>query len=129
MSICAKPSDSEICNDWYIEAGCDAFTPSDNSFRAQPNENWPVIEIPIDLVRPPKRNPGVERLNRERSISILKAFATGAPLPAIEVDEPPSLEGYRYRVRDGYHRFHLSVAVGYSRLPVSVLPYFDIDNC
>ena len=129
MSICAKPGVSEIPNDWYIEAGCNAVTPSGNSFRAEPNENWPVIEVPIELVRPPKRNPGVEGLNRERSISILKAFASGAARPAIEVDEPPDLEGYRYRVRDGYHRFHLSVAVGYLRLPVSVLPYFDINNC
>ncbi|MCP5143268.1 MAG: hypothetical protein H6978_00425 [Gammaproteobacteria bacterium] len=129
MSIGAKPIDSEIPKDWFIEGGCDAFTPSYKSFTAQPNEIWPVIEIPIALVRPPNRNRRVERLNCERSISILKAFATGVPLPAIEVDEPPDLEDYLYRVRDGYHRFHLSVAVGYPRIPVSILPYFDINNC
>ena len=63
----------------------------------------------------------------DRMVPILRGFRNGDVLPPIEVDEPPNEIGRRFRVRDGFHRFYASVAVGFSHLPVSVRPYFDIN--
>ena len=118
-----------VPQEWIAAAEMESFTPGEQSFTALAEDRFPISVVSVDLVQPPKRKRGVVGLNRERSISILNAFRMKAALPAIEVDEAPNLGQYRYRVRDGYHRFHLAVAVGYSKLPVSVRPYFDIDNC
>ena len=118
-----------VPREWIVAAQMEGFAPSEQIFAAVEDDRFPVSVVSVGLVQPPTRNPGVIGLDRERSISILNAFRMRTALPAIEVDEAPNLGHYRYRVRDGYHRFHLAVAVGYSKLPVSVRPYFDINNC
>ena len=45
-------------------------------------------------------------------------------LPAIPVDRPPGQA--QYRLRDGYHRYYISVALGFSHVPVSERPYFEL---
>lgn len=61
--------------------------------------------------------------------SILRGICTGDALPAIVVDEPPTNEGLRYRVREGFHRYYASAAAGFTHVPVLLRPYFDINTC
>jgi hypothetical protein len=61
----------------------------------------------------------------ERAAAILAGIAQGLSLPPVEVDEPPGTPARRYRLRDGFHRYHLSLVLGFSHIPVAVRPYFD----
>ena len=77
-------------------------------------------------MKPPARSPGVRSIDAERAASILGAIQRGEPLSPIEVHVPNRIAApYRYEVRDGFHRFHLSVGLGLSLLPVMVKPYFS----
>ena len=59
-------------------------------------------------------------------LSLLRAMRTGDGVPPIEVHQPPGLQDYRYALRDGFHRFYASAAIGFRCIPIKVLPYFDI---
>jgi len=113
----------EIPDDWWELAGAIGFTPSQKAFAAFSDAQWPTTLVPIKDVAAPRRNPGVEGLLKERTVSILRAFVTGAELPPVEV-EPGSLA---FRVRDGFHRYYLSIAAGFCMLPVSIRPSFDFN--
>jgi hypothetical protein len=62
--------------------------------------------------------------DRARLISVLKGITMGdeiEPVPLIELptsDFPPA--PYRYRVRNGYHRFYASIAAGFECLPAVI---------
>ena len=54
-------------------------------------------------------------------IRILAGFAEGAAIEAVPLARLTAFEfpasPFRYRVRDGLHRFHAAVAAGYTGLP------------
>lgn len=107
-------------------AGLSAFSPLSSAYLATPAPKFPNEVISFLAVQPPIRDPGIHNLVFERAQSILQTIASGNPLPPIEVDTPPSfLAPYRFRVLDGFHRFHLSKALGFSHIPVVILPHFD----
>ena len=58
--------------------------------------------------------------SRERMVAVLRAIASQAVIPPIEVDELPDDDGYAYRVHSGAHRFYASVVVGFSHVPAVV---------
>lgn len=118
----------EVPDAWLATARVEGFAPSSMCFHFVPNEEWPVSQLSFAEIDPPVRNTGVVGLDCDRSQSILNAFRTNCPLPAIEVDMPPGV-GTRYRVRDGFHRYYLAAAMGYIALPVSIRPYFNIYSC
>jgi hypothetical protein len=114
----------EIQDDWLpllnIEApiGLPAYV-------ASSDPNYPTQLIRIKNLTPPSRAQGVVGLVKERAISISDAFRSKCPIPPIEVHKPPGT--CHLVVRDGYHRFYLSVAFGFSHIPVSIKPYFDVN--
>jgi hypothetical protein len=59
-------------------------------------------------------------------IDILRGLIAADRMTAIAVHELPS-GAYRYAVREGFHRYYASVALGFVCVPMSVLPYFDVD--
>jgi hypothetical protein len=83
----------------------------------------------LDDIDPPHRAPGRDfdhgGFHRDRLIRILRGFTTGDKIPPVTVHELSS-GPYRLGVREGFHRFYASAAVGYPCLPVIVLPYFSI---
>lgn len=91
---------------------------------------FPSERLDIILVReidPPLRTAGVALF--PRAIPILSALRDGVALPPIEVELLPTPVGpYRYRVRDGFHRYYLVSALGFTALPAIVWPYFDPDG-
>jgi hypothetical protein len=59
----------------------------------------------------------------ERFLSILKGYAANAKLPPIWVREQGAGgTGKPFVLVNGFHRFHSSLAVGFTSIPVEVLP-------
>lgn len=106
-----------------------AFHPSESSYRfAAANEKEEPVVVPIADIRPAIRNEGIECINAERGALILNLIKRGKPLHPIVVNAPPDLQPpYRYSLYDGYHRLNISVALGYSHIPVVIRPWFDFN--
>ncbi|MFK2877433.1 hypothetical protein [Rhodanobacter hydrolyticus] len=102
-------------------AGLADFHPASSGYRCGDlhAQLIPLSEIQV----PTSRTLVVE----ERANAILVAINQSAPLPPVEVDEPPSrtATSCRYRLRDGFHRYHLSAALGFTHIPVAIKPFFD----
>ena len=128
------PAEFELPDDWWAEAGMTGFTPIARSFRS-------TAEATLILLRdiePPFRNATAPKdwrgFRRADMISVFSGIATGAeiePVPVTDMPQPrepsdPSLSWtvprspFRYRVKDGYHRFYASVAAGFECLPVLI---------
>jgi hypothetical protein len=69
-------------------------------------------------VEPPKRAPGVADFKKAKLVPILMALSASNHLPPVPVTRLDSSAIYRYRVYDGFHRYYVSVAVGYPMLPI-----------
>ena len=115
----------EIPNEWLIETGANIYKPTMKAYSAILNDEFPTIIISFSDVFAPIRNPGVKWFVKERMVSILKSLVSDTPLPPIEVHKKVGEE--KYRVKDGFHRFYASAALGFESLPVLVRPYFDIN--
>jgi hypothetical protein len=83
--------------------------------------------IPLSEIQAP---PGRTLVVEERANAILVAIGQSAPLPPVEVDEPPSSFAIncRFRLRNGFHRYHLSAALGFTHIPVAIKPFFDLND-
>jgi hypothetical protein len=117
----------EIPDAWWFAAGAHMFTPSNSAFSATSDPHWPTVLVSFAEVISPKRDKGVIDLHEERTISILRAFIEGMRLPPLESHRPPPPNSSRLALRDGFHRYFTSIAVGFTKLPVSIRPYFDIN--
>ena len=59
----------------------------------------------------------------ERFLRILSGIASNAAIPPIWVNEKEaSMPGPRYRLANGFHRVHSSIAVGFGEIGIVVLP-------
>lgn len=121
-----RPIEFDIPDEWLKAANAREFSPKTRGYLASSDLRWPTTLIRLSEIAAPVRNVGVRTLDEERTVSILRAITSGQTLPAIEADIPPQASQFKYRVRDGYHRFYVSVALGFSHLPLSIRPYFDI---
>lgn len=82
--------------------------------------------IPIFLIDPMVRAPGVPNFNKEdperpgvvRTASILRAFRDNTPVPPLVVFQRTGEA--RYELREGFHRFHLSAALGFTHVPAEI---------
>ncbi|HMH16764.1 MAG TPA: hypothetical protein VK572_01325 [Burkholderiales bacterium] len=115
----------EIPDSWWYAAGAHTFTPHRAAYRAFSDPSWPTTLVPLVEVAAPRRDQGVVGLYEDRTVSILRAFVQDIELPPLESHLPPQTT--KLAVRDGFHRYFASIAVGFSLLPLSVRPYFDIN--
>jgi hypothetical protein len=116
------PCEFEIPDGWLHEAGMDGFT------RSAPAYHSTTTAVPVSLreIEPPYRTPEKDwrGFDRARLISVLTGIATGAeiePVPLLKL--PPGdfpAPPYRYRVRNGFHRFYASIAAGFECLPAEI---------
>jgi hypothetical protein len=116
-----------VPDDWLALAGAQDFKRASPSFSASSDPRWPTVLLPIVEVDAPVRDVGIVGLHEERTISILQAIVAAEALPPIEVHQTPSAVPGRLSVRDGYHRYFLSIALGFTMVPVSIRPYFNFD--
>lgn len=93
-----------------------------------PCSTYPTLVVSLASIRAPVRASGVTDLVRERAVAILRAFVLRKPLPPIRVHYEYGDYGRPLVVRDGFHRYHMSREFGFSCIPVSVWPYFDINS-
>jgi len=118
------PGEFEIPDDWLSEAGIVGFKPNDRAYRSTAG----ALLVPLTEIEPvarfvayPKDFRGFDRV---RLVRLLKGFVAGDEIEATEAIELPIQDicagPYRYRVCDGYHRYHASIAAGFDMLPLDV---------
>lgn len=112
------PIEFEVPEAWLAMAGVHSFNPKSSAFLASPNPE--CLLVAIADVKPPIRNKGIDGLQESRAVSILKAMVNTQHLPAIEVQENKLSDSYRFSVYNGYHRYFLSIALGFTMLPVLI---------
>lgn len=115
------PGEFEIPDEWWVEAGMTGFVPFGHTYRSTAT----AVAVPLREIEPPFRVPerGLDSngLDRSRLISVLKGFAAATEIAPVTLvmlpssDFPPA--PFRYRVRDGFHRFYTSAAAGFACLP------------
>ncbi len=136
MSREIKHHDLRQClpEEWWIEAGMQGFKPSACSYRVNEAKGGAVFLVDVNDVAPLRRTlshglfgdkdggPPV----RQRVVQILQGFVRGEAIPPVEI--LPALEGseHRYRLKDGAHRFYLSIAAGFTHVPA--VEGFDYKN-
>ncbi len=76
--------------------------------------------VPVEEIEPPSRNGDFWFRNAESVIEVLRKIRTGEELEPLEVWSKEKKRSERYHVKDGFHRFYLSVAAGYPKLPIKV---------
>jgi hypothetical protein len=82
--------------------------------------------VEIALIDPSKRDVAVPNFDKPdpdrpgvvRSASILSAIRDGLPLPPVLLFQ--RVGETRYELRDGFHRFHLCAALGYTHVAAVV---------
>lgn len=105
---------------WSNAPPCEAAPRS--AYEHTNSEQMETRVVPIGLVKPPRRLGDIERFSPDRTTRVLLGMAAGDPLPPVRVVELPG-DAYPYRVRDGFHRYHLSLVCGYAELPVAIDPW------
>ncbi len=125
MKLVHHDLEFELDDNWWSEAGMDAFIPSSHYYNVDISQNrgeeW--FEVAINDVEPVRRNAGVGIFNdneyataQKRVVSILIGFCSGAMIPPVEVIEQ-SKDPYRYKLVVGVHRFYCSLAAGFTHVP------------
>ncbi|CAB3775084.1 hypothetical protein [Paraburkholderia humisilvae] len=118
------PAEFEIPDAWWSDAGMNAFCARTPAYRSALG----AIAVPLREIEPPFRNPEAMRdwhgFDRERLVRILNGIAADtviAPVPVSTLARTGFPESpFRYRIRDGLHRFYASVAAGFECLPVVI---------
>jgi hypothetical protein len=116
------PAEFEIPDDWWVEAGMPGFRPASASYLSSD----PAAQvIRLRDIEPPFRFPehakDFQGFDRERLVRILSGFVAGAAIEPVPLLALPEVEfqpwPFRYRPRDGFHRFYAAVAAGFGSLP------------
>jgi hypothetical protein len=124
MKFCV-PSSSKVFtipDDWWQFCDCPSFRRKTDFYMYPPQVDSDVTVVPIDDVQPPERDAGTEQFKKGRLVSVLFGLQSqNGMVPPVEVDEVPAqcAGRYKYRVRNGFHRFYASVALGFPQLPVT----------
>ena len=113
----------DIPDAWLKEADCEDFKAARVAYRCEEGSDTSLVSI--RGIEPPKRNNGIRWSEKNRTISILRGIVSDMPMPPIEVHIPPELEEYQYAVKNGFHRFYCSAALGYEQIPVLERKFFD----
>ena len=84
--------------------------------------------IDITRIKSPTRAPGTPLLFPKEMMPILRGFVARDSIPPIEVTVPSKRspfydERFEYRVWDGCHRYHASIAVGFLQIPIAVIDH------
>ncbi|MGH8488341.1 MAG: hypothetical protein ACREXS_05600 [Gammaproteobacteria bacterium] len=112
----------EISDEWWSFAEMESFRPVGGGFYPYSPVCANLVEVvSLSVVEPPKHDVGVPRFKKYKMVPVLLAFQSPeCALPPVEVVRLSESPRYQFRVRNGYHRFYASVAVGYHSLPVVV---------
>jgi hypothetical protein len=119
------PLEFVIPDDWLTEAGMTGFAATTRAYRSSSN----AVLVPLTVIEPPCRVLSIAKdhcgFDHARFVSVLKGIVTAAEIEPVPLLELPTYEfgpnTYRYRVRDGFHRFYASIVAGFECLPAVVV--------
>src|ERR1039458_8343680 len=81
-----------------------------------------AIVVPLDEIEPVRRTlANGTPFCKERLLRILAGFRDDQPLPPVHTREAEP-GTYRFCLFNGFHRFHASVAAGFTHIPVVTSP-------
>jgi hypothetical protein len=107
----------EIPDEWWDFCDMRLFKPQSDYFPYDRNAE-PVEVLDLRKVEPPRRDAGMTPFKKYKLVPVLLAFTSPeCALPPIHAVKT----GVGYAVRNGFHRFYASVAVGYQSIPAVVL--------
>ena len=109
---------------WKAEAGVQEFKPTQRAYRCEA----PYELIALTDIEVPLRNSGypldANGFRRDRMVRLLTGIRDNVSLPAIYIER--ANPGQRpYRVREGVHRYHASVTLGFSHIPAEIVERID----
>lgn len=105
---------------WLIQSGLAGNVLSQDHFRS--NDAEAIVDI--REIASPIRGTGVVWFHENSMLPILRGIASNHSIPPVQVDCPPQ-GSLTYRVRDGFHRYYASVLLGFRRVPVQIVSYFE----
>jgi hypothetical protein len=109
---------------WLTEAGVQNFKPARHAFRCDSaHELIAVVDIEVPL-RNSDYPLDANGFNHDRMVNILTGMRDDAFLPAICI-EWANVGQRRYKVRCGVHRYHASLAMGFSHIPAEIVERLD----
>ena len=115
----------EIPDEWW-EAGRVSFTGIGSHYSFDQDDTNQVALI--DEIEPPLRDGGLICFrDRDSVVNLLQGICNGVPLPPIQVWSKGKKHPTRYVVRNGLHRFYLSIAMGHTAIPIQI-DDFDFDE-
>ena len=113
----------EIPDDWWESANLAGYSSKSSHY----NTDLTYIEIvAIKDITPPLRDGGLVWFrDRETVVRLLYEIKNNKAIEPIEVWNKEKSNLDKYIVYDGFHRFYLSIAMGYTKIPIR--EKFDFD--
>jgi hypothetical protein len=102
---------------WSASAAC---------YPCEDYRDLPTVIVALRSIEPPRRKGmnaphfDVPRLRR-----LAQGLVAGHRIPPIEVTPKSSVGAYPYRVRNGFHRYHLCIELGFTKIPVVEIEPLD----
>ena len=112
--------DFEIADAWLEEAGVIDFdnTQADAGFTSDES----ATTVAMSDIDTPKRNPGIELFKHDRLVRILQGIKLGDKIPPVEICYADDKDSeYTYVLKNGFHRFYASVALGFVVIPAVIV--------
>lgn len=122
---CRVPNSSvefEVPDDCWTSAGMENFVPSSDHYTTKQSSYSEIVAVE-DVEPPFRENRQLWFRGRESVIAVLTMMRTGEELDPIEVWSREKTRTEKYRVKHGFHRFYLSIAIGYPKLPIKVTEF------
>jgi hypothetical protein len=107
--------------EWLAQAGAQNFRPARRAYRCDdPHECIALADIEAPL-----RQSGfpldANGFRHDRMVRILTGIRDNVSLPAIYIERG---DQRLYRVREGVHRYHASLTLGFSHVPAEIIPRY-----
>jgi len=104
----------------------DGWRTKSSSYPCEHYRDLPTVEVSLATIEPPRREGmkgphfDIARLRR-----LARGIVCGDRIPPIEVTPRSSVGVYAHRVRNGFHRCHLCVALGFTAIAVVEIEPLD----
>ena len=108
--------------DLIARAGMSAFLPTSSAFTSTADSLYPTEVVKLNLVQPIVRGTGVPNFNEQRALSILHAIRNNIPIAPVKV-YAFAKSPFEYQLFDGFHRYYLSLALGFTEIPAGINPW------
>jgi len=112
----------DVPDEWWEFCGMSDWRPQSLLYPYKPSNDQQVDVVNISDIEPPQRDPGVAPFKKYKLVPVLLAFQSPeCALPPVCIADSTNGAG-RHLLLNGFHRYYASVAVGYTQIPVVVLP-------